>query len=208
MIKISRSLTLLFGFITLMAMAAGADQVVMQNGDVFNGKVMEMSTNMLALQDDNLGLVTLSRDKVAKITFGMVAIKVPTPVVSATNDIIVDYHPAAAAGTNSSSGLAAEMRGIRSQTNLIQEVEAQVLGSSASPEAVNKFNELLDGLSTGKIDMNQLRAEAQSAADQLRSFTNEMGPDASEEAAGYLSVLDGFLQETAPANVTTNSAAP
>jgi threonine dehydrogenase-like Zn-dependent dehydrogenase len=206
MIKISRRLTLLFGFITLMAMAAGADQVVMQNGDVFNGKVMEMSTNTLALQNDNLGLVTLSRDKVAKITFGTIAIKVPTPVVSATNDIIVDYHPAA--GTNSSSGLAAEMRGIRSQTNLIQEVEAQVLGSSASPEAVNKFNEVLDGLSTGKIDMNQLRAEAQSAADQLRSYTNELGPDASGEAAGYLSVLDGFLQETAPANVTTNSATP
>jgi hypothetical protein len=74
--------------------------------------------------------------------------------------------------------------------------------------AVDKFNELLDGLSTGKIGIDDLRAQAQSAADELRSLTNGMGPDVGEEANGYLTILDNFIKETAPANAATNSAAP
>ena len=99
-------------------------------------------------------------------------------------------------------------RGIRDQSNLVQQVEAQVLGSSASPEAANKFNELLDGLSTGKIDMSELRAQAQSAASQLQEYKKEMGPDAGEEIDGYLAILNNFLQETGQSNTTTNSPAP
>ena len=161
-----------------------------------------MTTNSLILQDDNLGAVTLPRAKITTIVFGKV--KPPAPwATSSANDILV-AHPYSAPETNSISDLQAELRGIRDQTNLIQQVQAQILGSSASPEAVNKFNELLDGLSTGKIDMNELRAEAQSAAQQLESFTNEMGPDASGEAEGYLTILNSFLKETAPGTGSTN----
>jgi len=99
-------------------------------------------------------------------------------------------------------------RGIGDQSNLVQQVEAQVLGSSASPAAVNKFNELLDGLSTGKIDMSELRAEAQSAADQLQEYKKEMGPDAGEEVNSYITVLNHFLNETAADGTSTNSTTP
>lgn len=180
--------------------ASQADEVVMRNGDMLNGEVLAMNTNSLVLQDDNLGTVTLPRAKITSVIFGKV--KPAAPWVAAPANNIVVTRPYNTAGTNSVSDLAAELRGIRDQTNLIQEVQAQILGSSASPEAVNKFNELLDGLSTGKIDMNELRAEAQSAADQLKSFTNEMGPDASEEAEGYLAILNNFLQETASSGST------
>jgi hypothetical protein len=183
-----------------MAMTSRADEVVLQNGDMLNGAVLSMNTNSLVLQDDNLGTVTLSRAKITSVIFGKV--KASAPWVAAPANNLVVMHPYSAPETNSVSDLAAEFRGIRAQTNLIQEVQAQILGSSASPEAVNKFNELLDGLSTGKIDMNELRAEAQSAAEQLESFTNEMGPDASGEAEGYLAILNSFLRETA--NGSTN----
>jgi hypothetical protein len=154
------------------------------------------------LQDDSLGTVTLTRTKITSIVFGKV--KPPAPWTPAPPNDIVVIHPYNAPETNSVSDLQAELRGLNDQTNLIQQVQAQILGSSASPEAVNKFNELLDGLSSGKIDMNELRAEAQSAAEQLESFTNEMGPDTSGEAQSYLSILNNFLQETAPRTTSTN----
>jgi hypothetical protein len=185
-----------------MVVQSQADEVVMQNGDMLNGEVLSMSTNNLVLQDDNLGTVTLPRAKITTIVFGKVKPAAPWAPASLNNTIVM--HPYNASETNSVSALEAELRGIRDQTNLIQQVQAQILGSSASPEAVNKFNELLDGLSTGKIDMNELRAEAQSAAEQLESFTNEMGPDASGEAESYLSILNNFLQETATGNGSTN----
>ena len=93
----------------------------------------------------------------------------------------------------------------RDQTNLIQQVQSQFLGS-ASPDAINKFNELLNGLSTGNIDLNGLRAEAQSAADQLRSLKQDSGPDSSGAMDSYLAILDSFLQEVAAVNVPTNSS--
>ena len=185
-----------------MAAISQADEVVMKNGDILNGEVLSMSTNSLVLRDDNLGTLTLPRAKITTVVCGKVNPPAPWATSSANN--IVLAHPYSAPETNSVSDLQARLRGIRDQTNLIQQVQAQILGSSASPEAVNKFNELLDGLSTGKIDMNQLRAEAQSAAQQLESFTNDMGPDASGEAEGYLAILNSFLKETAPGAASTN----
>jgi hypothetical protein len=178
----------------------------MQNGDILNGKVMTMTTNILVLQNDNIGIVTLPRSKVSNITFGAVLLKTLATAVPVTNSISTP--PLSGPQTNSLSDLQAMFRGVRGQSNLVQQVEAQVLGSSASPEAVNKFNELLDGLSTGKIDMNELRAEAQSAASQLQEYKKEMGPDAGEEVDSYLTVLNNFLQETAQPNAATNSPAP
>jgi hypothetical protein len=190
----------------LVAPVSRADQIVMQNGDILNGKVLTMTTNTLVLQNENLGTVTLPRMKVSNITFGMVMMKVPAAVAPTANAIATPQ-PAGVA-TNSMSDLQAMLRGIRDQSNLVQQVEAQVLGSSASPEAVKKFNDLLDGLSTGKIDMNGLRAEAQSAASQLQEYKKEMGPEAGGEIDSYLTILNNFLQETGQANYATNSAVP
>lgn len=186
-------------FLLLTAPALWADQVVMENGDMLSGRVVAMNTNVLVLQNENFGAVAIPRTKITSIVFGV------TKAAAATNGIAA--RSLAAAQTNSISDLAAEARSIRGQSNLIQQVESQYL-NSAGPDAVNKFNELLDGLSTGKIDMNGLRAQAQSTADQLRQLTNGMDSDVMEEANGYLSILDGFLKETAPANGATNSATP
>jgi hypothetical protein len=183
-----------------------ADQVTMQNGDLLNGKVLSMTTTALVLQNDNLGTITLPRAKVATVTLGTVAARAPLSAASSNNIIVINKPKTAQ--ENSPSDMQNMFRGIRDNTNLVQEVEAQVLGSSASPAAIDKFNELLDGLSTGKIDMNGLRAEAQSAVDQLQEYKKEMGSSAGEEVDGYLSILNHFLNETAADGTSTNSAAP
>src|SRR5205814_1217316 len=54
----------------LFAGSVQADQVQMQNGDHYVGRVLSVNTNALVLQSDVLGTITLSRDKVASITLG------------------------------------------------------------------------------------------------------------------------------------------
>src|SRR5204863_9573675 len=49
------------------------DQVEMQNGDRYVGKVLSLSTNMLVLQSESMGKMQLARDKIASMTLGAVA---------------------------------------------------------------------------------------------------------------------------------------
>lgn len=186
------------------ALSLSADQVTLQNGDMLNGRVLSVTTNSLVLRDETLGTLTLPRTKVSKITFGVLAAAQPplamanTLAAQAKNSAL--NQPAEAGTPSTPSYLQSMFREVREHSNLVQEVEAQVLGASASPEAVNKFNDLLDQLSSGQLDMNGLRSQAQSAADQLQEFKKEMGPDAGEEVDGYLAILNHFLRETSSTN--------
>jgi hypothetical protein len=179
---------------------ASADQVTLQNGDTLNGKVLALTANSLTLQDDSLGTLILSRARVSNITFGAMAISNPAPRVGVPP--AVQATPTANPQANSvyDSSLKAIGREIQEHSNLVQEVEAQVLGSSADPAAMNKFNELVGQLSSGQMDMNGLRSEAQNAANELQDYKKQLGPDADQEFNGYLSILNTFLQETAPTN--------
>jgi hypothetical protein len=169
------------------------DQVIMHNGDVYNGKVMDVTTNSLLLKSEILGSVTLPRSKVATINFGAANPSNPPAPSVQTRPV----RPVTL--TNSALEQSSSLRGIQADSNLVQQVQAQFLGSS-SPEAMAKFNQMLDDLSSGKMDMNGLRTEAQSAADQLRAYGKELGPDAAGEVNDYLKILDQFLAETAPKN--------
>ncbi|HEY1789007.1 MAG TPA: hypothetical protein VGJ73_12665 [Verrucomicrobiae bacterium] len=180
-----------------------ADQITLQNGDVLNGKVVSMTTNSLVLQDESLGTLTLSRLKVSNITFGAVSVPIstsPDPHPLSAPGLSVQASSPAISSSPWDSDLRALSREIRDHSNLVQEVEAQVLGSSASPAAVGKFNEILDELGSGQMDMNGLRSQAQSAADQLQDYKKEMGSDAGEEVDSYLAILNTFLHETSPTN--------
>ncbi len=172
----------------------------MQNGDSLNGKVLSMTANALVLQDENLGTITLPRVKVKALIFGNGATTASLPATSPTNLIII--RPPSASPADPNSDLATMFRGIREHTNLIEQVQGQILGSS-SPDAMNKFNQLLDGLASGQVDMNGLRSQAQSAADELRQYKNELGPEFGAEADSYLAILNSFLQETANTNSTS-----
>jgi hypothetical protein len=185
--------------VSWLALPVRAEQIVLKNGDVLNGTVLSMSSNVLVLKNENLGVVNLQRTKIVAIHFGEVAATNTTPVSAVTN---VQARLPAAPQPGAGADLSVILRGIRADSNLVQQVQTQVLGD-ASPEASAKFNELLDGLSTGKIDMNGLRAEAKKAVDQMRAFKKEMGSDAGDELDGYLSILETFLRETAPTNTAT-----
>lgn len=178
-----------------------ADQIEMQNGDRYVGKVVSMNTNTLTLQSEVLGTVRLPRQKIALINLGSTA--VPKPVSGPPKSI-----PATAPAptvskpvtqTNTPVDSAPSLRQLGNHPELIQKVQAEYL-ADASPEATAKFNELLGSLASGKMSVNDLRNEAKSAADQLRQLQRELGPEADSALDGYLSILDNFIQETVPSN--------
>src|SRR5947199_9025024 len=64
-----------------------ADQVEMQNGDRYLGKVLSLDTNTLVLRSDVLGTVRLPRGKVALITLGLSTSTNLARLRSATNGL-------------------------------------------------------------------------------------------------------------------------
>ena len=99
------------------------------------------------------------------------------------------------------------MRQLGANTNLIRQIQKQFLGD-AGPEANQKFEELLGGFLSGKLTMDDIRGQAQSAADQLRALKRDGGESPGFAADAYLSILDHFLKETMAAGPTTNASAP
>lgn len=192
--------------ITLLAVApawARADQVEMQNGDRYVGKVLSLSADTLVLQNEVLGTVRLPRAKVAHIGLGS------GPLAGAPalpSSVTPNARPPSAsmagpaAGTNSPVAFPE----LGAHTNLIRQIQKQFL-AGAGPEANQKFDELLNGLMSGKLTVDDLRAQAQSAADQLRAMKRDGGQDPGFATDTYLTILDQFLKETAPSGSATNA---
>jgi len=178
------------------------DQVEMQNGDRYVGQVLSLNASTVVLQSTVLGTVRLPRTKVAIITLGPVpATNSPALPLPANAQPLTPSAGPAIAATNLSPAL----HGLSMSTNLIQQVQKQFL-SGAGTEANAKFNELLGGLMSGKLSVDDIRAEAKTAADQLRALQRESGEDTGFATSTYLAILDHFLKETAPPGSATNAA--
>ena len=183
-----------------------ADRVEMQNGDRYLGTVLSLDTNTLVLRSAVLGTVNLPRGEVALITLGPDgATNLPRAASTAKRQ------PAASsiAITNGITDLSAPLRQLGANTNFIEQVRAQFL-AEAGPEANNKFNAMVGGLLSGRLTVNDIRAEAKSAADQLKELKRDLGEDGGGAFDGYLAILENFLRDTAPPPgvATTNVSRP
>jgi hypothetical protein len=171
----------------------------MLNGDRYLGRVVSMNSETLVLSSDVLGTMRLPRAKVAIITLGAapapgaVALPPATPAAGAN---------ASRQPTNRPAQSSVDLRQLAANTNLIHQVQNQWL-AGAGPEANAKFNELLGGLASGTISMDDLRAQASSAAEQLRAIRRDLGDEAGVAVDGYISILEDFLKESDPGTVTT-----
>src|SRR5437867_3030902 len=103
-----------------------ADQVEMQNGDRYLGKVLSLDTNTLVLRSDVLGTVRLPRGKVALITLGLSTSTNLARLRSATNGL---PDASSVTLTNGITDLSASLRQLGANTNFIQQVQAQILGA-------------------------------------------------------------------------------
>jgi hypothetical protein len=178
------------------------DQVEMQNGDRYAGQVVSLGTNTVVLKSDVLGTLRLPRAKVAVITLGAVPATNSPSLRSPTNG---EARTPPTGAVNAAPDVSPALHELAASTNLIQQVQKQFL-SSAGPEANDKFIELLGGFMSGKLSVDDIRAQAKSAADQLRALKRDSGENAGFAADTYLTILDHFLKETAPSGSASNSA--
>jgi hypothetical protein len=205
------SLKLLFvgaGMVLILIAIPGlrADVLEMQNGDRYSGKVISVTPDTVVLTNELLGKITVPRGKVMNLSFGTntIAPKVavtPAPPVSTNLSVITS----AAAVANTNLNLSAAFRQLGADTNFVGQIRQQML--AGNPEAVSKYNNLVNGLLSGQLSVGDIRQQAQSAAAQIRELKRELGPDAGDSLDGYLQILDSFIKETAnePADTTPKS---
>ena len=179
-----------------------ADQVHMQNGECYIGKVVTLSNETVIVQSEVLGILKVPRGKIASITFGTnaVAPNVQTPIAASAQ-------PQKPAITNSNSDLTAAINQLRANPNAMQQVQQQML-AGADPKATEMFTQMMGGLMNGSLNLDDIRAQAKSAADQLRTAKKELGDDAGFAVDGYLAVLDNFLRETTSSTSGNSTNAP
>ena len=174
-----------------------ADVVEMQNGDRFSGKVLSVSTDTVVLESEVLGKINVPRKKVATMMFGTnaAASKVAAGLaqVSASTNFPAAIPPAALARTN--VNLSAALQTLGANTNFVGQIRQQML--AGSPEAAGKYDEMVNGLMSGQMSVNDLRNQARAYANQLREMKRDLGPEAGDSIDAYLSVLDNFIKETA-----------
>ena len=194
-------------FLTLVAAPnSGADQVEMSNGDRYIGRVVSLNSNTLVLQSEVLGTLRLPRTTIQNITLdsgraaALTNTGISNPLTLRSNSLVRVPAPNS---TNSPNDFSTALRQLGSQSNTLRQVQEQLL-TGAGPEAQAKFNDLLGGLISGKIDMDGLRAEAKSTLEQATKVRGELGEEGGGMLDSYLAILDGFLRETEPASVGTN----
>jgi hypothetical protein len=182
-------------FIAIASSPLRADELAMQNGDRYFGKVLSVSVDNVVLQSEVLGRINVPRKNVASLAFGTNSIAPNAAVFAAPVSIATNLPTAAALANaaNTNLDLSAALRNSSAGTNVIRQIRDQML--AASPEAAGKYDELVNGLLSGSMSMDDLRREAQSDADQLRALKHDLGPDAGDSLDGYLDVLDDFLNE-------------
>lgn len=175
---------------------AGADQINLQNGERYIGKVVTFSNETVVVQSEVLGTVLVPRSKIASIVLGTNAVVTPIETPVATTQ--PPRTPPATA--SAAPDLSTAIQQLRANTNATRQIQQQVqkqILAGADPQATAKFNEMVDGLLNGSLNVDDIRAQAKTAADQLRAAKKEFGDEAGFAIDGYLAILDGFLRETA-----------
>jgi hypothetical protein len=189
------------------APALRADMLEMQNGDRYSGKVISVSPDTVVWTNDLLGKITVPRNKVLGLSFGTNA-AVPkmaaTPTQFVTTNLLAITAPPAVGSTN--VDLSAAFRQLGANTNFVGQIRQQML--AGSPEATRKYDEMVSGLLSGQLSVNDLRQQAQAAAAQLRGMKRELGAEADESLDGYLQILDSFVKETANESANAASKSP
>lgn len=197
------------GMILLLIAAPGlrADELEMQNGDRYSGKVVSVSPDTVILNSEVLGKITVPRKQVVSLSFGTNAV-VPKVADTLTQPVSTNLPPLTAPSTpgNTNMDLSAALRQLGANTNFVGQIRQQML--AGSPEAARKYDEMVNGLLSGQLNVGDVRRQAQAAAAQLRELKQQLGPEADDSLDGYLQMLDSFIKETADEPAGTPPKSP
>ena len=171
----------------IFAQSVIADIIECDNGDRYNGKVVSMDEKNVTLRNEIAGTISIPRNRIISISFRDQT--QPRPV---TAPIVSTNRPSAA-------------QGFQFDSAAVQKVQNELL-ATATPEATQMFNEMVQGLMGGQMNVGDIRNKAQSTLQELRELQKDLGDD--ETAAllnSYGAILENFLRQS---GASTNAAVP
>ncbi len=184
LLRLARILLVLFTTLLLLWLAAAkADQVEMENGDRYVGKVLLVDDKEVRLQNEIHGPMRLSRAKVVLISFRekAAAAKPAAPQPSAGKPVTTDVLPQT------------QISGI--DPKLLKQVEQEILGGAGS-EANSMFTDIMKGYMSGAISLEDIRARARTSLAELKSLKDDLGEEVGPLLDGYIAILEKFVNET------------
>jgi hypothetical protein len=182
-------------FALLVTTVVHPDIIECTNGDRYNGRVVLVDEKNVKFESEINGIATLPREKIVSIQFGSPAKNVIAPAGSTlpTNQILL---PKPAQSTLPKS--------LPTSTNLDQKAVDQVeneLLIGATPEAQAMYRNMVQGLMNGKLNVGDIRQQAQSALSQLKDLQKDLDEDDNTPILGsYIGILESFLKETGKNN--------
>lgn len=206
------------------------DTLQLVNGDQLTGRVLTVDTDTIVLQSDVLGKITLPRKQVAAIQVGKSRV---TPVRRSTDEkdqpqqlhvsdaTLIKELQARGLPINKLSELHGLMPDIslpqskQKPEDVIQQLRTRGISPAeikevqtsvpllALPGVRSYFDQTLQGLSTGRLDLHDIRQEALKARDGLKDIQKDLGPSGTA-LNGYLMILEGFLEQTDGPTSTIN----
>jgi hypothetical protein len=166
-----RAFAAIFFGIVAIGFSSRADVVNLMNGDRFTGSVELVNNAEVQLKSDSLGVVKLPRAKVLSIYFGTNL--PPARVTGADKD-------AAAAGLF--------------DPKAVEKVQDDFL-ATAGPEANAMFKDLIQGLASGKLNVDDIRKQASDSLKQLKELQADGGDDDSAILSTYVGILEHFINQ-------------
>lgn len=154
------------------------DVIECDNGDCYNGKVLSLDEKKVSLQNEIAGTLTIPRSRIVSISF---------------RDKPVAQKPAI---LGSATNRAAPRPGaMQIDPGAVQKVQNELL-STANPEANQMFNEMVQGLMSGQMNMADIRKKAQTTLQELRVLQKELGDDETADLLNtYGAILEGFVNQ-------------
>lgn len=173
-------------FLAVGALGPRADILNLSNGDRYVGEIELVNGKEVHLKSEVIGLLKVPREKVASIFFGTNRPSLNVPSTAATES---------ASGFDQKS---------------IEQVQKEFL-STASPESNQMFTDLVQGLASGKLSVNDIRKQAGDTLKELRELQAEIGEDEDNALlSSYVSILEKFIKggSTNGARAVTPKAIP
>lgn len=169
-----------------------ADVVECDNGDRYHGKVLSMDEKQVTLQNEIAGTLRIPRQRIVSLSFRDKAVAQPAAVPRVP-------------GTNSA---VARPGAVQFDAAAVQKVQNEML-AGATPEAQQMFNEMVQGMASGKLNVADIQRQAQNTLKELRSMQSELGNDETTELLNsYAAILENFVRQVPAQSATRPNTAP
>jgi hypothetical protein len=188
--KTTRLILLLTFVIGHIAASSRAETIYLINGDQIQAKVVSLDSQSLSLHSDILGTLSIPRSKIARIDFVQLQ-------KTAANRSTPQGGQAPTTRQAAQPSLPSTIPGILNagdQDQLIQQVQQQLL-TTAGPEANEMYQQLVQGVMAGSVNVPKLKSMAQDTVNQIEELKAELGEDVGFALDGYLGILKGFIQK-------------